>query len=409
MLKNPSFEEAAALMLARSPAPGREAVPLAKAAGRILAEDVRADLDIPPFDRSPFDGYAFRAADSAGASNHNPLTLRVAAEITAGASPLRALGPGEAAKIFTGAPIPPGADAVVMFEATEFTASTVTLFEPARTGQNIVPLGEDVRAGALIAPLGARLDPGLAGALAAQGRTEVLVFRRPKVGLISTGSELAVPGAPLAPGLIYDSNRFALAAACEALGAETIHLGLAGDGIKEIAVLAARGFSECDLVISTGGVSVGDHDFTPAALAAAGAEIAVSNLNLRPGGACAYGFKGDRPVFALSGNPAAALINFYAAVQPVLRKICGHPSPRPPGFTARLRESFGQPSPVPRLLAGRLHFIDGEIWLSPNQHRGKGSLSGFIGRGAVAEIPAGSPALAAGTAVKAWAVNGSTD
>jgi molybdopterin molybdotransferase len=181
-------------------------------------------------------------------------------------------------------------------------------------------------------------------------------------------------------------------------------LGLAGDGIEEIAALAARGFTECDLVISSGGVSVGDHDFTPAALAAAGAEMMVSGLNLKPGGACAYGFKGDRPAFALSGNPAAALINFYAVVQPILRKICGHPSPRPPGFNARLKEPFGQPSPIPRLLAARALFIDGELWLSLSQLRGKGSLSGFIGSGVVAEIPAGSPALPAGATLKAWPV-----
>ena len=404
MLKNPSFEEAAALMLTRATVIGRETLPLAEVLGRILAEDVRACLDVPPFDRSAYDGYAFRAADSAGASVQAPKTLKVTAQIAAGASPVKPLGPGEAAGILTGAPIPPGADAVVMFEATEFTARAVTLFEAARPGQNIVPAGEDVRAGDMIAPRGARLDPPLAGSLAAQGRTEVPVFRRPKAGLISTGSELAAPGAPLTPGLIYDSNRYALAAACEALGARPIHLGQAGDGIEEIAALALRGFAECDLLISTGGVSVGDQDFTPAALAAAGAEIVVSNLSLKPGGACAYAFKGDRPAFALSGNPAAALVNFYAVVQPVLRKICGCPEPRPPAFMARLREPFGQPSPVARLLTGRLIHMDSETWFSPNRLRGKGSLSGFIGCEVVAEVPAGSPALAAGTPLRTWPV-----
>jgi molybdopterin molybdotransferase len=202
LLKNPSYKEATALMLSRATVIGHEKVSLTKASGRILAEDVLAHLDIPPFDRSAYDGYAFRAADCAGASSQTPMTLKVTAEITAGASSVKPLKPGEAVKILTGAPIPPGADSVVMFEATEFTAREVTLFEPFRSGQNIVPAGEDVRAGTLIAAQGSRLDPALVGALAAQGHTEVPVFQRPKVGLISTGSELAAPGSPLAPGFI---------------------------------------------------------------------------------------------------------------------------------------------------------------------------------------------------------------
>ena len=239
-----SFEEARALLLEKTRRMGTETLPLEVCGGRILAKNVAAPYSVPPFDRSPYDGYAFRACDSAGASRETPVTLRVLEEVAAGSTPRFPVTQGTAVRIMTGAPIPEGADAVVMFEKTEFTAGTVTLFESAKPGENIVRAGEDVRAGETLAEAGGIIDAGTLGTLSSQGITALDVYGKPRVGIISTGSELIEPGQAPQPGKIYNSNRYTVTALLTEAGCEPRYLGTAGDTVEDIAALLRKGLAD---------------------------------------------------------------------------------------------------------------------------------------------------------------------
>ena len=234
------FEQARGLLLDRVLPVGRESVPLEQAAGRVLAEPLCAAENVPAFDRSPYDGYALRAADVRAAGREAPVTLRILEEIAAGGVSHVPVTEGTCVKILTGAPIPPGADCVEMYENTVFDAEKVTFFAPRKAGENIIRAGEDVRAGMHLAEAGETIDPGLAGTLAAQGCARPLVYARPRVALLSTGSELVEVGEEPGPGMIRNSNRYTLTAALGALGCEAVYYGIAGDRTEDIAARLER-------------------------------------------------------------------------------------------------------------------------------------------------------------------------
>lgn len=392
------------LLLARVTSTGTEAIPLFDCAGRVLARELRAAADVPAFDRSPYDGYALRAADVAEASREAPVTLRILEEVPAGAVPARPVTPGTATKILTGAPVPEGADAIINYEATEFTRETVTLFAPVKPGSNIVRTGEDVRKGTVLLRAGQVLDAGGIGTLAAQGVAAPEVHRTPRVAVLSTGSELVEAGAEAGPGMIYNSNAYTLCAALKLSGFLPVYLGIAGDSAGAIETLLRRGIADCDAVISTGGVSAGDYDLTPDAIERVGAELLFRGVALKPGMACAYGFRDGKIICALSGNPASALTNFYAVALPALKKAAGRADAIPECFTVRLKNAFPKASHGTRLLRGRLDLSRGtaEMALSPDQ--GNVVLSSVIGSDVFAVVPAGSGPLKAGTELEAFRV-----
>lgn len=402
MKETMEYLSACDLLLGRVAPVEAERIPLDRCAGRVLAQDMIAAENIPPFDRSPYDGYAFRAQDTQGASREHPVTLAILEEIPAGAVPTKEIVPGTAAKILTGAPIPPGADCVCMYEKTAFTRETVTLFAPMRPGANVVRAGEDVKRGAVLARRGDVIDAGIAGTLCAQGEAQPRVFRRVRVGLISTGNEVVEAETALAPGKIRNSNRHALAAALEREGMEPVYLGLAGDETPNIARLIQAGLASCDAVLLTGGVSVGDYDLTPAAMERVGIELLVRGVNLKPGMACAYGVKDGKPVCGLSGNPASALTNFYCIALPVLRKLAGRNEPVPPEITLTLHNGFAKKSPGTRVLRGRLDLSDGTARMILPEDQGNVVLSSTIGCDVMAIVPAGSGPLPAGTVLKGF-------
>lgn len=379
-----------------------ERVPLTDCAGRILAEDLTAAENVPPFDRSPYDGYAFRAADTASASRETPVTLEILEEVPAGAVPTKTVVPGTAVKILTGAPIPEGADAVIMYELTEYTASHVRLFAPAKSGENIIRAGEDVKKGQLLAPAGTAIDAGLAGTLAAQGISRPLVYRRPRVGILSTGNEVTELDMPLEDGRIYNSNRYTLAAALLRAGCQALYLGLAGDSVEAIAELISDALARCDALLLTGGVSVGDYDLTPQAMELSGVELLALGVDIKPGMACAYGVKDGKLVCGLSGNPASSLTNFYAVVLPALNKLCGRREPVPPEITVALSEAFPKKSKNTRFLRGRLDLSDGTARICLPGDQGNVVISSSIGCDVMALVPAGSGPLPAGTKLKGF-------
>ena len=381
---------------------GTERLPLAACAGRVLAQDLVAASDVPPFDRSPLDGFVLRAEDSCGASRETPVTLRILEEIPASCVPRHALTAGAASKILTGAPIPEGGDAVVPFERTAFTAETVTLFAPLHSGENIVRTGEDIRRGTLLAPCGQRIDAGVMGSLAGQNVVEPLVYRRPRVGILSTGSELVELGHDLAPGKIRDTNRYSMAAAVSQLGAEPVLYRSAADRVEDIARAMERALEECDALITSGGVSVGDYDLTPAAMEAVGAEILFRGVDMKPGMACAYGLRGGKLLCGLSGNPASSVTNFFAVALPAFRRLCGLRDYETHEFPVTLAERFGKRSPSNRLLRGFADLSDGTLRLRLSAGQGNVMISGLIGCDLAALIPAGSGPIEAGTVLSGF-------
>ena len=381
---------------------GTELCPIELSSGRILAEDLIAAQNVPPFDRSPFDGYVFRAEDSQNATKETPVTLRILEEIPASGIPHFPITAGTASKILTGAPIPEGGDAVVPFEHTEFTEATVTLFSACTPGTNIVRIGEDIRKGSLLTKKGTLIDPGVMGSLAAQNITRPLVYRRPRVAVLATGSELVELGHDLAPGKIHDTNSYSMAGAIRDQGAEPVYYRAVNDSVEAIAEGLEKSLSECDAVVTTGGVSVGDYDLTPAAMEAIGAEIFFRKVDLKPGMACAYGQKNGKLICGLSGNPASSITNFYAIAMPAFRKLCGMADYKIHEFPIRLAERFGKASPNNRMLRGFLELTDGTVRMRLSKGQGNVMISGLIGCDVAAVIPAGSGPLEAGTELKGF-------
>ncbi len=396
------FKQALDILLERCQVMAAEEVPLVQALGRVLAEDILAVTDIPPFARSPYDGYAIKASDSLNASRKTPVCLEVVEEIPAGAVPSRNINAGTATKIMTGAAIPEGADTVIMQELTTFTEKTVTIFESFRPGCNIIIAGEDVKAGCRIARRGEIIDPFLAGSLASQGLTRPKIFKKPQAGLISIGSELVEAEQLVPGGAIRNSNRYTLMAACATTGAEPVYLGLTGDKIDDIVTLITRGLDTCDILLCSGGVSGGDYDLTPTAMEKAGIEILVTNLGLKPGRVCAIGIKGEKLIFGLSGNPPAAMTIFSLLGRPCLRKLSGYAHPGLRATKVTLLDNFNKSSQNIRIISGWLDITDGVMRMKTAAAHGHAVMHALAGCEVLAVIPAGSPPLPAGTILEAY-------
>lgn len=410
MLERPDFITARELLLERTGVTGTEAAMLSGSAGRVLAQEIRAAEDVPGFDRSPYDGYAFRSQDTRGADAFHPVTLSVVDMIAAGDVPHVEITIGTAARIMTGAPVPAGADAIVPYEVTKFSDTEVQIFHEAAEGQNIVRRGEDVRKGELLAAPGIRIDAGLSGVMAAQGVFRPQVYKRPVVGIISTGSELIDEGQSLKKGKIFNSNRYTLEAACASLGCDPVYLGTGRDSAEEIAQLISDGIhgsSACDAVLLSGGVSAGDFDLTPDAMKMAGAEILIKGLDCKPGMAGAYGVIENGapiPVLAFSGNPAACMTAFWLVGAPVLRKLSGLREPRLREVDCTLLTGFSKRSKGTRVLRGRLIYREGKACLSSSERQGNSVLSTAIGTDLFAVIPAGSGPLEAGSVLRGYLI-----
>ena len=373
-----------------------ERVPLRDALGRALAENLVASRSLPPFDNSQMDGYALRAADAPRAGTR----LRVSLEVFAGDPPGTALPPGTCARVFTGAPLPFGADTVEMQEQVARQGAFGLFRRRAEVGRFVRPAGADVQEGAVALARGSLVDPGAVGLAAGLGRTELTVHRRPRVALLSTGSEIV----PLdrAPGLgqILDSNSHALAAAALEAGAVPHVLPLASDDQAALraALREARG---ADVLVSTGGVSVGEKDLVRAALRAAGARLDFWRVAMRPGKPVAFGLWGRTAVFGLPGNPASAWVTFELFVRPALRALAGLSGSGRTVLPARLARPQEKPRELTVYLRTRARRIRGDVWLEPLSTQQSGHLTSAVNVDALAILPAGAARLARGARVEA--------
>ncbi len=319
-----SVEQALERILADVPLQPAEDVPLAGAYGRVLASDVVSRVSVPPWDNSAMDGYAVRAADTPGA-------LRLLEMVGAGSVASRPVAAGSAIGIMTGAPVPSGADAVVMVEHTDgATAGEVVIERRAEPGQHIRRRGEDVRDGATILRAGQALTPARVGLASSVGHPTLPVRRRPVVAVLSTGDEVVEVGRPLGPGQIWSSNNATLVGLVLQAGGVPLDLGNVPDELDATVAAMRRAVTEADVVVTTGGVSVGEYDFVKDALGALGASIDFWKVRMKPGKPLAFGKAGRVPLFGLPGNPVSCMVNFLQFVRPWLRTSLGDPNPHLP-------------------------------------------------------------------------------
>ena len=318
-------EEAKALLLeAAAPVERIERIALAQASGRVLATSVLSAIDVPPFDRAAMDGYAVIAADTFGAGRYEPRVLRCVEKLYTGALATRTVAAGECIEIATGAPLPGGADAVVMVEETERANDTdVRVFTPVYPRQHVGRRGADMTAGQTVLPAGAALNPTRIGALAAIGLAEVDVYVKPLVAIVSTGNEIVLPGEPLQPGQVYDINRFTLSAVVNAHGGISRVGAVAADTLADLR-RAIETSADADILIFSGGSSVGERDLIMDALQEAG-EVIFHGIAVKPGKPTILGTVAGKPVLGMPGNPTSCLSNAYLLLAPMLRRMARLP------------------------------------------------------------------------------------
>jgi molybdenum cofactor synthesis domain-containing protein len=379
-------------------------LPIAAVRGRVAAEDVTAREAIPPFANTAVDGFAVRAGDTAGATADRPATLTIVETVAAGAATDRPVGPGEAVRIMTGAPIPSGADAVVMVEHTSLADddAIVLVRQPVASGDAVRPAGDDVEVGDLVLATGTILNAGHIGVLASLGVTELAVYPSARVGVLSTGDELVVGDAPLAPGQIRDSNRPTLVALLDEAGCDAVDLGLVADDKAAIAAAIERGVAECDAICTSGGVSMGEHDYIKVVLDELG-DMRWMQVAIRPAKPFAFGVlrteADDRsiPVFGLPGNPVSSMVSFELFGRPALRRMMGHSSSDLDRLTVRAVVD----EPLRRHPDGKTHFArvsvgygsDGRFHARSAGAQGSHQLTAMAGAGGLAILPDGDGAV----------------
>ncbi len=339
---------------------------LLDAHGCILVEDVVAEVDLPMFDNSSMDGYAVRLADVAAATEADPVRLPVVGDIAAGSPPTYTVQPGLSVRIMTGAPLPPGADAVVPVEWTDGGIASVAVSRPAAEGANVRRRGEDVRRGDVVLEAGTRLGPGQLGLLAAVGRDRVLVRPRPRVVILSTGSELVEPGAPTAPGQIHESNSYILTSAAREAGALAFRVGIVPDDDRSLMNAIEDQLIRADLVLTSGGVSVGAYDVVKEVLSRLGT-VAFETVAMQPGKPQGFGTVGpdSTPIITLPGNPVSSYVSFEVFVRPVIRRMLGVEPLQRPVVRAVCEDAMTSPAGKRQYARAWLGVTDGRYVVRP--------------------------------------------
>jgi molybdopterin molybdotransferase len=404
-----SVDEARERILSQFQPVKTETLLLAASSNRVLAEDIYAADDLPHFDNSSMDGFAIHAADVIGAAPDSPRSLRVIADIPAGAVPAIALGHSEAARIMTGAHMPDGGDAVIPVEDTDFNdrsagataPQAVQVFRSVKTGDNVRPRGMDIHAGEIVLQKGRQLKPQDLGLLAMLGIANVPVYKVPRVALLSSGDELIPVDMPLKEGKIRESNSYMIAALIEAARAEAIRLGVAKDNFDSVKELFEKAvYLRVDLILSTAGVSVGAFDYVKEVIESNGS-MDFWRVNMRPGKPLAFGKYRNIPFIGLPGNPVSAFVGFEVFVHPTIQRLRGLVSGSRPTIRVRAEEeinSDGRES----YLRGEIREEDGVLVARLSGHQGSGNLHSLVQANALLIIPPGVKCVPAGQEIKAW-------
>ena len=377
-----------------------ETVAVAEADGRVLAESVLSTRLLPPADCSAMDGYAVHSAAVREASASAPSVLPVAFEVAAGAVADCPLKQTEAARIFTGAPVPPGADAVIMQEHVEVAGEVIRITAPVASGSHIRRAGEDLQIGDRVLSAGSEVRPATIGLLASLGRSVISVIRRPRVAILSSGDELVEPDGDIDGGRIVASNSYTLKALCREVGAEPIYLGISRDRPEDLEAHIRAGLS-ADCIVTSAGVSVGDHDHVKDVLAKLGCEISFWGVQMKPGHPMVFGrFPAGGPfMFGLPGNPVSAAVTFEQFVRPALRRLLGFKNCFRPTLRARLRTPLQKRPGRLTFVRVELERIDGEIWASSTGNQSSGVFRSMIEAQGLLVFPGPESELAEGDSV----------
>lgn len=381
-----TVEDALASILAKIKFKGIERVSLEQALGRILAEDVVSGRNNPPLDNSAMDGYALIAEDVKSAGPDNSVRLKMADSIAAGYESDRTLQRGEAFRIMTGAPVPQGADCVIMQEDTEKDGDDILCLDRAEVGENIRLAGEDVKVGETVMEKGIQLLPSHIGMLAVIGRSSIAVAQKPTVAVLSTGDEIVDLDGDATGPRIYNSNGYMLSAQIKAAGADPVYLGIAQDTEEDL-MKHFEWALNCDVLVSSGGVSVGDYDLVKASLDKLGNEMSFWKVAMKPGKPLAFGRIGPRPVFGLPGNPVSSFVSFEQFVRPALRKMMGANQLGLKQVQARLTETITKRTKRVHFMSAELVSDNGEYSVSPARVQGSGVLKSAMNANGLLVFP----------------------
>jgi len=377
---------------------GPETIKLRDCYGRVLAEDVYADSDIPLSDHSAMDGYAVRHSDTRGASVDSPVHLRVLGEVRAGGGFNGRIGDGEAVKIMTGAPIPDGADAVIMVEYTRAEGDRVAILQEVEDGENIRRAGEDVREGSLVIKKGTRLGPAHAGMLSAVGRPMINVAKRPRVAILITGDEVIDPGEELRRGKVRNANLYSITGQVLSAGAIPVDMGIARDDLDDLKTKIEEAL-DCDLIITSGGVSMGEYDLVREVLRKLGFQELFYKVAMRPGKPNLFGIIGSKPVFGLPGNPVSCMIGFEVFVRPAILRMLGQDDDRME-VEATLEEDIRKKRGLRFFLRAQTGWKDGRYVTRTTGPQGSGILSSMLLANSLMILPEGEEVIRKGTRVR---------
>lgn len=380
-----------------------EKVSILEAYGRALGEDVAATHHVPPFDRSPYDGFAIRAQDSSYASSAAPVNFKVIEEIGAGSVAENIPGPFEAIRIMTGAQLPEGTDAVVMLElAKEYTDnndSYISIKRPFQSGDNVSFTGEDIKKGTLLLKRGETINPGALALLATFGYEYINVAKKPAIGIFATGTELLDVGEELEPGKIRNSNAYMLYAQIIRAGGEPIMLGKLPDNLQTCYEAIEKAAEKFDIILTTGGVSVGDYDYMPKVYEKLGAEVLFNKVAMRPGSVTTAAAKADILFFGLSGNPSACFVGFELFVKPVIKMRLFSEEPHLLKIKATLAEDFPKPNPFTRFMRSKLSYDGDKVKAAPSGFDKSSAVSSLAASDSFIMLPGGTRGFQKGDTV----------
>lgn len=399
-----TVDEALASILAKIQPKGLEKVSITEALGRVLAEDITARRDNPPLDNSAMDGYAVIAADIQSATPESPVKLELVGEVAAGSIGQVTLKNQQAIRIMTGAPIPPGADAVLMQEDTDKNGASILAKDKATVGENIRLAGEDVKTGDVVVPKGGVITPAHVGMMAVCGRSSVAVGQRPTVAILSTGDEIVDLDQMPEGSQIYNSNGYMLMAQVRSAGGMPRYMGIAKDDEQDL-LEKFEWALESDIVISSGGVSVGDYDLVKASLKKMGNEMVFWKVAMKPGKPLAFGRIGSTPVFGLPGNPVSSFVSFEQFVRPSIKKMMGARDLSPQTVQATLTETIRKKTDRVHFMSAVVSWDSGDYTVTPAEQQGSGVLKSTVAANGLLVFPLEASELKQGERVTVQLLN----